>query len=87
MLALHPRIHLHYTSTHAIWVNLIEVWLSILARAALAGASFASVHAQREVIDRFLAAWKTERIPLSGPKKSCTRCRSRNVTLVHPSEY
>ena len=68
-LASHPRIHLHYTPTHASWLNLIEVWFSILARAALAGASFTSVHALREAIDRFLAAWKTEAHPFEWTKE------------------
>ena len=68
-LARHPRVHLHYTPTHASWLNLIEVWFSILARAALAGASFTSVRALREAIDRFLAAWKTEAHPFEWTKE------------------
>jgi transposase len=68
-LARHPRIHLHYTPTHASWLNLIEVWFSILARAALAGASFTSVRALREAIDRFLAAWDSEAHPFEWTKE------------------
>lgn len=67
-LARHPRVHWHYTPTHASWLNLIEVWFSILARAALAGASFTSVRALRDAIDRFLAAWETEAHPFEWTK-------------------
>jgi transposase len=68
-LARHPRVHVHYTPTHASWLNLIEVWFSILARAALAGASFTSVRALREAIDRFIDAWKTEAHPFEWTKE------------------
>jgi len=68
-LARHPRVHLHYTPTHASWLNLIEVWFSILARAALAGASFTSVSALRAAIDHFVSAWKTEAHPFEWTKE------------------
>ena len=68
-LARHPRVHLHYTPTHASWLNLIEVWFSILARAALTGASFTSVRALREAIDRFIEVWKTEAHPFEWTKE------------------
>ena len=47
-LARHPKVHLHYTPTHASWLNQIEIWFSILAGKSLKGASFGSV---RELID------------------------------------
>lgn len=28
----HPNIHLHFTPTHASWLNQVELWLSILTR-------------------------------------------------------
>jgi hypothetical protein len=31
-------VHLHFTSTHASWLNQVEVWFSLLARQALRGA-------------------------------------------------
>jgi len=47
-LARHPKVHLHYTPTHASWLNQIEIWFSILAGKSLKGASFGSI---RELID------------------------------------
>ena len=41
-LAHHPKVHLHFTPTHASWLNQIECWFSILSRRALRGASFTS---------------------------------------------
>jgi transposase len=31
----HPEVHLHFTPTHASWLNQIEVWFSLLSRYAL----------------------------------------------------
>ena len=80
-------MHFHFTPTHAIWLNLIEVWFSILARGALHGASFQSVRVLRDAIDAFVAAWQTEAHRLNGRKWSCIRCRSRNMTLIYSSKY
>ena len=46
-LARHPRVHLHYTPTHASWLNMIEVWFSILWRAALRDETFTAPHQVR----------------------------------------
>src|SRR3974390_1876830 len=57
-LAAHPQVHLHFTPTHASWLNQIECWFSILSRRALRGASFTSPGEVRDAIDRFIAAYK-----------------------------
>lgn len=55
-LARHPNVHLHYTPTHASWLNQIEVWFSKLSRAALKRASFTSVKQLRQAISAFIEA-------------------------------
>ena len=42
-LAKNPRIHLHFTPTHASWMNLVEVWFSMIERQAIHRGSFRSV--------------------------------------------
>jgi transposase len=49
-LARHPRVHCHYTPTHASWVNLIECFFSILTRQGLQQ----SVHRSRQELKEFL---------------------------------
>jgi hypothetical protein len=56
-LARHPHVHLHYTPTHASWLNMIEVWFSILSRAALRDESFTAVPQVRNAIDAFITAY------------------------------
>ena len=72
-LARHKNVHLHYTPTHASWLNQIECWFSILSRRALRGASFTSVAELRAAIEAFIAAYNPEAAPFEWRK-----------TVVHP---
>ena len=49
-LARHPRVHFHYTPTHASWVNLVECFFSILTKQGLAQ----SVHSSKRQLKDFL---------------------------------
>ena len=53
-LKAHPNVHFHFTPTYASWLNQVEIWFSILSRAALSGASFTSPRQVREQIDAFV---------------------------------
>jgi transposase len=53
-LTRHPNVRVHYTPTHASWLNQIEIWFSILAGTSLKGASFGSVRALIDHITRFI---------------------------------
>jgi transposase len=59
----HPNVHLHFTPTHASWLNQIECWFSILSRQALQGASFVDVKQLREAIDHFICAYNEQAAP------------------------
>jgi transposase len=62
-LRAHPRVKLHFTPTHASWLNQVEVWFSVLSRAALQGASFTSPAQWRQAIDDFLGAYNPKAHP------------------------
>jgi transposase len=68
-LARHPRVHFHYTPTHASWLNQIECWFSILSRQALQGASFTSVEQLRQAIDKFVASYNETATPFEWTKQ------------------
>jgi hypothetical protein len=38
-----PEIHVHFTPTSGSWLNLVEVWFSIIERQAIHHGSFPSV--------------------------------------------
>ena len=67
-LARHPLVHLHYTPTHASWLNQVEVWFSILTRAALQGLSATDPYQVRDAIDRFTAAGNEHPVPFEWTK-------------------
>ena len=76
-LAAHKNVHLHYTPTHASWLNQIECWFSILSRRALRGASFTSPQQVRQAIDRFIAAYNERAVPFDWT--------TREIRNVHPA--
>jgi transposase len=56
-LAEHPNVFFHYTPTSASWLNMVEIWLGILARKALRGAGFQDTRALCRQIERFTEAY------------------------------
>jgi transposase len=77
-LAAHPHVRFHFTPTHASWLNLAEVFFSILGRGALAGASFTSATQLREAMDRFIQAYNERAVPFHWTKA--------DVKSVHPEQ-
>ena len=49
----HPRVHFHYTPTHASWMNMIECFFSILSKQALTQ----SVHRSKKELKEFLVRY------------------------------
>ncbi len=68
-LARHKHVHFHYTPTHASWLNQVEIWFSILKRAALDGASHTSPREVRGAIDRFVGAYNETATPFEWQKR------------------
>ena len=56
-LAKHPRVRLHFTPTSASWMNLVEVFFSIITRQTIRRGSFPSVADLVAAIRRFCDAW------------------------------
>ena len=77
-LAAHSNVTFHFIPTHSSWMNLVEVFFSILSRGALAGASFTSPTELREAMDRFIVAYNERAVPF--------RWKKAEVHLVHPEK-
>jgi len=65
----HPKVHFHFTPTHASWLNQIEIWFSLLSRYALTGASFTSVRQLRQAIDDFISVHNERAAPFEWTKR------------------
>ena len=56
-LAKNPRIALHFTPTSGSWLNLVEVFFSIITRQAIRRGSFDSVKELTTAIQTFITGW------------------------------
>ena len=56
-LAKNPRIQLHFTPTSGSWLNMVEIFFSIITRQAIRRGSYASVRDLTAAIRRFIDGW------------------------------
>jgi len=56
-LARNPRVTLHFTPTSGSWLNLVEVFFSIITRQAIRRGSFGSVKELIAAITGFIEGW------------------------------
>jgi transposase len=56
-LASNPRIRVHFTPTSSSWLNLVEVWFSIIERQAIHRGAFPSVRDLMIKIRAFIDGW------------------------------
>jgi transposase len=69
-LSRHPRVRLHFTPKGASWLNLVEVFFSIITRQAIRRGSFTSVRDLIRAIRRFIDAWNERCEPFVWTKDS-----------------
>ena len=62
-LAEHPRFKVHFTPTHASWMNLVEVWFGIVERQAIRRGVFKSVADLNAKIRAFINGWNDRSHP------------------------
>lgn len=69
-LAQHPRFHLHFTPTHASWLNLVERFFGLLTEHALRRGSHKSSHALKSAIHAYLDANNEDPRPFKWTKSA-----------------
>src|SRR3954464_12559785 len=62
-LAKHPRFKVHFTPTHASWMNLVEVWFSLVERQAVRRGVFKSVPALNAKPRAYIGGWNRRSHP------------------------
>ena len=67
-LAANPRVSVHFTPTHASWMNLVEVWFSIIERQAIHRGTFRSVGDLNAKIRAFINGWNDRSHPFTWTK-------------------
>ena len=81
-LAANPRVIVHFTPTHASWMNLVEVWFSIIERQAIHRGTSAPSTTSTPRSAPSSTAGTTAATPSSGPRPP-TRS-SRKPTVRRP---
>ena len=67
-LLRHPRVHFHYTPTHASWMNMIECFFSILTRQALSQSVQRSKKDLKDFLLRYLDRYSQNPTPFTWTK-------------------
>jgi transposase len=67
-LLAHPRVHFHYTPTHASWMNLIECFFSLLTKRALTHSVQRSKKDLKEFLLRYLKTYSEHPTPFTWTK-------------------
>jgi DDE superfamily endonuclease/Winged helix-turn helix len=62
-LAANPRVVVHFTPTHASWMNLVEVWFSLIERQAIHRGTFVSVKDLNAKIRAYIDGWNDRSHP------------------------
>lgn len=65
-----PRFHLHFTPTHASWLNQVERWFGLLTQRQIKRGSHQSVAALVAAIEEFLAAHNADPKPMHWQKSA-----------------
>src|ERR1700682_4464351 len=67
-LLRHPRVHFHYTPTHASWMNMIECFFSILTKQALTHSVQRSKQELKDFLLRYLKKYSQNPTPFTWTK-------------------
>jgi transposase len=67
-LAANPRVVVHFTPTHASWMNLVEVWFSVIERQAIHRGTYTSVKDLNAKIRAFIDGWNDRAHPFAWTK-------------------
>src|SRR6202171_11021 len=67
-LLRHPRVHFHYTATHASWMNMIECFFRILTRQALTHSVQRSKKDLKDFLIRYLKKYSENPTPFTWTK-------------------
>jgi transposase len=67
-LEANPRVHVHFTPTHASWMNMVEIWFSLAERQAIHRGSYRSVRDLTKAIRTYIDGWNDRAHPFTWTK-------------------
>jgi len=86
-LQRHKNVHFYYTPTHASWLNMAEIWFSLLSRHALKGRSFQSVKELIAAIQSYIEVYNDTPHPFEWTKEKVYAKSLKSITMIYASKY
>ena len=86
-LAANPRFRVHFTPTHASWMNLVEVWFGIVERQAIRRGVFKSVKDLNTKIRTFIDGWNDRSHPFVWTKTADEILKKANRPTTSNSRH
>ena len=86
-LEANPRVTVHYTPTHASWMNLVEVWFGIIERQAIHRGTFASVKDLNTKIRAFIDGWNDRAHPFVWTKTADDILKKANPKKTSKTDH
>ena len=87
LLAHNPRVHLHFTPTHASWLNQVwELFFSILERRLMRRGEFRSVDDLARRVIAFINDYNHRAAPSAGPTMA-DPSMAASVTMTYARRY
>ncbi len=86
-LQANPRVHVHFTCTHASWMDLVEVWFSLIERQAIHCGSFGSVKDLNAKIRAFITSWNDRAHPFVWTKTADQILKKANRKQTSNAEH
>lgn len=86
-LAVNPRIHVHFTPTSGSWLNLVEVWFSIIERQAIHCGTFRSVKDLNAKIRAFINGWTDRAHPFVWTKTADDILKNANCQNTSNTDH
>jgi transposase len=86
-LAANPRIHVHFTPTHASWMNLVEAWFSLAERQAIHRGTYTSVKDLNAKIRAFVDGWNDRAHPFTWTKTADQILAKANRKKISNAEH
>jgi transposase len=86
-LEQNPRIHVHFTPTHASWMNMVECWFSMAERQAIHRGTYRSVRDLNAKIRAYIDGWNDRAHPFAWTKTAEQILSKANRKKTSPAEH
>jgi transposase len=63
LLARHPNVTFHFTSTGSSWLNQVEIWFDIITKQAIRRGTFKSLRQLIKTINTYITKWNHDSKP------------------------